>query len=157
MKRMRLAAVLTAAALAVSACAPAPRVVTAVVPYTAVLLLHPESVWNGAADCDVQGQPVIYLHPQLAPEMVSWIHLHESIHVEQMRAWGGCAAFARLVRADSMFQLRIEAEAYCGVLKAQRRARFPAQPTYDSIVRQLAEDYTHKYARDAVVAALPCR
>jgi hypothetical protein len=149
-------ALLTVLACILVACAN-PRVVTVVVPYVPVLNLQPFSIWNGAADCDLNGQPVIYLHPSLSSDVRPWIYTHELIHTEQMKAWGGCARFSARVRADSMFRLHVEAEAYCGIWRAQRMAHLVPYPSYESIVDQLADDYGHKFERDTVRAALPCR
>jgi hypothetical protein len=141
-----------------AACASS-RIVTVVVPYVPVLHLEPTNQrWLGAASCDVQGQPVIWLHPALSASHAPWVLLHERVHVLQMESAGGCERFDRRVRADSMYRLRMEAESYCAVLEGQRLAHQTwVGPPYASIVRQLLEDYSYNYARDSVIAALPCR
>lgn len=153
-----LKAIGTVIACLVIGCAVTPRVVVVVTPYVPILHLNPATHrWLGAMTCDLQGQPVIWLHPALDKESARYVLLHEMIHVEQAKAWGGCMNFDRRVRADSMFRLRVEGESYCGVYSAQRRSHVQPWPTYDSIVRQLVEDYGFNYERDSAIAAMPCR
>lgn len=158
MVRIAKALALVIACCAIGCAVASPRVVTLVVPYVPILPLEPTNHrWLGAASCDLQGEPVIWLHPALSDEVRPWVLLHERVHIEQMKAFGGCILFDARIKRDSMFRLHVESEAYCNVLEAQRKTHIVPAPSYGSIVRQLAEDYGFTYEPDSVLAAMTCR
>ena len=135
----------------------APRVVVVVEPYVPIMHMEYSNGWvTGMARCDVNGQPVIQVHPRLDSTEHKWTTTHELIHVQQMYAFGGCLKFLARYSADSMFKLATESESYCGVLMAQRRLRVKPLIAFEEIVTMLMTRYQHYYTRDAVLAALPC-
>lgn len=142
LKRLSLAFAVTLATT--SCCAsqapsPAAGVIAVVQPYAAVLVLADTADHSlGRTGCDLNGQPVIWLHRGLPPERVAAVLLHERVHVEQMRAYvDGCFEFAERYRSDAAFKLRAEAEAFCVVYEAQRRVGAAADPSVARILQIL--------------------
>jgi hypothetical protein len=145
-------------ALAV-ACQPIepPRVVTVVVPYTAVLPLDPgETNIMGKSGCDMNGAPVIWIHPLLPPEEAQWVLVHERIHITQKYAHGGCLPFMKKYREDRSFRLDMEVEAFCGTYLAQVAAKVPPNPTRDAIEHILHVYYGQIWSAQEVKDAMVC-
>jgi hypothetical protein len=143
--------------LAVLACV-APRVVTVVTPYVSVLPLDSNNTQSlGQLRCDMANQPVIFVHPRLAPERQAWILTHERIHLEQSRIYGGCRSYYQRMGSDSLFRLAMEGEAFCQVAKAQQSVGAPVEPSYAEAYWLLRTSYYSSYDSVAVVKAMGCR
>lgn len=143
--------------LVVLACV-APRVVTVVQPYTAVLPLDSSNTQSlGQLRCDMANQPVIFIHPRLSPERQAWILVHERVHLEQSRVYGGCKVYYLRMGTDTLFRLAMEGEAFCQVAKAQRQMNAAIEPSYAEAFWLLRKSYYSDYDSSAVVGALNCR
>lgn len=139
---------------------PPTRVVTMVVPYVAVLPLdvQRDPGLDGRVICDMIGVPVILLRPTLPPEQIPFVMLHEKIHVAQAQAHPrGCIGLRTQMAQDTMYRLQMEAEAFCGVVEAQRRMQVKPEPSVREIVDILATRYYAAYDSTAITAAMRCR
>ncbi len=135
-----------------------PAVVTVVEPYAALLPQDSSETYLGSMKCDLAGQPYMLLNPRLTPEQVSWVIIHERIHVSQARKYlGGCLNYAHRYETDSLFRLSQEAESFCGVFMAQRKVGINPDPDYEGIIWRLSNRYVSDYERAEVVQRMSCK
>lgn len=132
-----------------------PRVV--IQPYVAILPLDTsEHRAIGTMGCDLNGHPVIFVHPWLSSSRVPFVLAHEFRHIRQTESHGGCLAFNQRMDADSMFRLSMEADAYCSTLVLQRLQNVEPDPSLEDIIAILRTKYYSDYDSLAVTRAMPC-
>lgn len=136
-----------------------PRVVTVVVPYVPILVMDTirEPGLMGAVRCDIGGMPYVLMKPGMSVGDAGFVLTHELIHVEQARAHRqGCRGLRAQMGRDSMFRLAMEADAFCGVYRAQQTIGLKPDPTLATIVETLRQRYHAAYDSAAVLRAMSC-
>lgn len=137
-----------------------PRVVTAVVPYTAMLPLDPRENpgLDGRVICDLAGFPVILVRLGLDRPSTEAVLHHERAHVVQAQNHpGGCVGLRQQMSRDTMYRLVMEADAFCAVSDAQRKVGREPDPSWSEIFDILRTRYDAQYDSAAVVKAMRCQ
>lgn len=131
---------------------------TVTVPYIAVIPIeNPDAVtYLGAVRCDLGNKPYVLISTQLSDSAMRWVAKHERVHLDQIQAYGSCNAFVQQFQVDTMFRLHAEADAYCAIVTAQRKAKVALDPDVEGVIWRLMNRYQASYTRDAVLKALPC-